>query len=260
MEYKLIALDMDGTLLDDDHATIPPRNLTALRAAAERGAEIVIATGRSFCLAEDTARALGCVRYTIFSNGAAVRDVERGVCCHQSSIPAPQALEMVRILHKHQLPFEVYCAGGDYMEPRHIAQVSYYTLSKRFSDLFTRRIILTEDIEGIVLTKAVEKFNIFGVPAHRREEVLSELSAAGPVLCASAYSATMELTSPLADKGSALAALCGDLGIAPHQVMAFGDAQNDVSMLTWAGCSCAMENGSDAAKAAAKHLVPANTE
>ncbi|MEG0765684.1 MAG: HAD family hydrolase [Pseudoflavonifractor sp.] len=260
MEYKLIAVDMDGTLLDEDHTTISPRNLAALRAAAEKGAEIVIATGRSLVLLEDSARTLGCVRYAIFSNGAAAIDLQTRAFCLQRSIPGPQALEMARILHAHGLPFEVYCAGGDYMEPRYVKDVSYYALSKSFTELFSKHIILTEDLEPILKTEAVEKFNIFGVPKDRREAVLAELSATGPLLCASAYSSAMEVTSPAADKGSALATLCRQLSIAPQEVMAFGDGQNDLSMLSWAGCSCAMGNAGPEIQAAARHLVPKNTD
>ena len=63
MSIKLIALDMDGTLLDNDHATVPPRNVAALRAASERGIKIAIASGRAWCLVEDVAREMGFVDY-----------------------------------------------------------------------------------------------------------------------------------------------------------------------------------------------------
>ena len=62
---KLIAMDMDGTLLNDDHATISQRNLDALHAAAEQGIEVVIASGRTWSLLEDIARNVGVVRYVL---------------------------------------------------------------------------------------------------------------------------------------------------------------------------------------------------
>ena len=64
-EIKLIALDLDGTLLDDDHATIPERNIRALRAAAAQGAAVSIASGRAWALLTDVAAQLGVIRYAV---------------------------------------------------------------------------------------------------------------------------------------------------------------------------------------------------
>ena len=61
-------------------------------------------------------------------------------------------------------------------------------------------------------------------------------------------------------KGAALQALCAKLDLGPGEVMAFGDAGNDLEMLSWAGWSFAMENGTDEAKAAARYLAPANVD
>ena len=70
----------------------------------------------------------------------------------------------------------------------------------------------------------------------------------------------MELTAPGVNKGSAVQALCARLGLAPEQVMAFGDAGNDLELLRWAGWSFAMGNASDEAKAAARYVTGSNTE
>ena len=70
----------------------------------------------------------------------------------------------------------------------------------------------------------------------------------------------MELAAGGVNKGTALQALAAHLGLGPEQVMAFGDAGNDLEMLSWAGWSFAMDNASPQAKAAAKYRTAANTE
>ena len=83
-DIRLICLDMDGTLLDDDHATVPARNVRALRAAAARGAAVAIASGRAWSLLREAADQVGAVRYAVQSNGAAVLDVETGEGLYRS--------------------------------------------------------------------------------------------------------------------------------------------------------------------------------
>ena len=77
-DIRLICLDMDGTLLDDDHATVPARNIRALRAASEQGAAVAIASGRGWSLLREVADQVEVVRYAVLSNGAAVLDVATG--------------------------------------------------------------------------------------------------------------------------------------------------------------------------------------
>ena len=75
---KLIATDMDGTLLNDDHAAVSQRNVDALRRAAEQGIEVVISSGRPWSLLKEIADRVGVVRYVVASNGASVLDRQTG--------------------------------------------------------------------------------------------------------------------------------------------------------------------------------------
>ena len=75
MNIKLIATDVDGTLVADDHLTIPPININAFRKAKENGALIAVSTGRPYSLTKRECDLLGCVDYLILSNGAAVVDM-----------------------------------------------------------------------------------------------------------------------------------------------------------------------------------------
>lgn len=262
MSIKLIALDMDGTLLDDDHATVPARNLAALRAASARGIKIAIASGRTWCLVEEVARELGCVDYAVLANGAAIRDVRTGECIYRQGLGAEQTREIIRVLRARDVPFEVYQNGVSYMdgscgvERARAAAV----VSPAFAKVLFAHMVFSDDLEGTLAGDVAEKFNIFHVEPGEREALLRAIAAAGPMACANSTASNLEITAPGADKGTALAFLCGRLGIAPEEVMAFGDADNDLGMLSWAGRSFAMANGTDAAKAAAKAVTGANYE
>ena len=106
-------------------------------------------------------------------------------------------------------------------------------------------------------TEPIEK-TLYGVQVAILGE--EELQATGPYESACAYAFNMEITAPGVDKGEALKVLCSKLGIDASEVMAFGDADNDLGMLSWAGWSFAMGNGTDKAKAAAKYVTGRNSD
>lgn len=260
MSIKLIAMDMDGTLLDANHVTIPPRNITALRAASAQGVKLAIASGRTWSLIDHAVEQLGLVDYAIISNGAAVQDVQGRRRIFEKTMPNAQALEIIDLLQAHRIPFEVYCGGQNYVEQGDIELVRPHCLSPEFTALFTKKCAFPEKLSVALAGRAVEKFNIFHVPPEKREFIQSAALATGPLEVANAFAQNMELAAGGVCKGAALQALAAQLGLKPEEVMAFGDAGNDLEMLSWAGWSFAMENGSAEAKAAAKYRAAANTE
>lgn len=256
---KLIAMDMDGTLLNDDHATISQRNLDALHAAAEQGIEVVIASGRTWSLLEDIARNVGVVRYVLISNGAAILDLKTGEWLLQVGMPEQQVLDFIRVLDEHNTPFELFCDGTAYMERQYLERAMGHALSPDYAKLFRSRMTLVDDLAPVIAGRTVEKIHVFHVEPEERGMLTKALQAVGPFESACAYATNMEITSPDADKGAALSVLCQKLGIDASEVMAFGDADNDLGMLSWAGWSFAMGNGTAKAKAAAKHIADTNS-
>lgn len=259
-DIRLIALDMDGTLLDADHATIPPRNLSALRTAAARGVKIAIATGRSWSLVQETAAQLGCVGYGITANGALALDTADEKPLVKFPMDSRQCVEIIHILRKHGLYYELYVDGKNYMQADEMDGAREFCLSDAFYEIFRRHVTLLPDMAAFAAGVQPEKFDIFYVDADRRAAVVKELLSTGSLEVTGALQTNLELTAQGVNKGRALAALAGKLGLNASQVMAFGDADNDLEMLEWAGWSFAMENGTAQAKAAAKYVTGRNTE
>lgn len=258
MPIKLIALDMDGTLLEPDHIHVSARNIAALRAVSARGVKIALASGRNLCLMEEAAAALGVVDYALAANGAGAVAWPGRTWLYHRGLPKPQWQAALETLRRHRLAVETYADGDAYLTDADLAGLGGLGFPQEFADFYVRRIKVVPDVAAAVADKVVEKLNLFYVPPGERAALMAELSAFGPVLFANGEPTNLELTAPGADKGLALQALCEGLGIAPHEVMAFGDGDNDLGMLSWAGQSFAMENGSANAKAAAKEIAPSN--
>lgn len=260
MAVKLIALDMDGTLLGADHYTVPERNLAALRAAHRRGTKIAIASGRSWSLIHETADTIGCVDYGVTANGAFVLDAATGAAMVKSPMDRAQCAGVIDILRRRELYFELYIDGRNYVQTDDVDNLEQFALSPEFTGMFLRNMTVVPDMKAFATGHSPEKFDIFYVPPESRQAVLDELAQTGPLAYTGALDGNLELTALGVNKGAALAALADKLGITPAEVMAFGDADNDLEMLRWAGWSFAMGNGSPSAKAAARYLAPPNHE
>lgn len=261
MAIKLIVTDMDGTLFDDDHVTVPPRNIAALRRARERGIKLALASGRTWSILRDAAEQLGGVDYAILSNGAAIRDCATGEHIYENGIPNPQAVALIRGLCREDLPFEVYCRGKNYLRTADTDRLEDALLSPGFAEVYLKRgVVLVPDLADALAGRPMEKINLFHAPSERREALREMALATGPVEISNALEGNMEFNYGGVSKGAALAALAARLGFVPEEVMAFGDAGNDLTMLSWAGLSFAMANATQAAKAAAKRQTASNRE
>ena len=261
MAIKLIAMDMDGTLLDDDHATIPARNVTALRAAREKGVKLVLASGRTWSILRDAAEQLGGVDYAILANGAAVRDAVTGEHIYENGFPNPQAVALIHALEKEDLPFEVYCHGQNYLRAKDAGRLGDGLLSPGFAEMYLKRgVRLVSDLAAALEGRSMEKINLFHATKEQQERLRALALATGPVELSNALERNMEFNFGGVSKGKALAALADHLGLLPEEVMAFGDANNDLTMLSWALWSFAMANAMDSAKAAAKYHTASNHE
>lgn len=259
-DIRLICLDMDGTLLDDDHATVPERNVAALRAAAERGAATVISSGRAWDLLREVDAQLGVTKYAVLSNGAAVLDVASGQWIYQNCLPDQAWWKLIDLLLDWRLPFEVYCQGKSYIQMDRKEQVLSSAATPKFREVLANYSQFPVHLNEALSEGMVEKIHVFYVPPQRRQELVERALGWSPLSITTSFQNNMEFTAPGVNKGSAVQALCAQLGLGPEQVMAFGDAGNDLELLRWAKWSFAMSNATEEAKAAAHYLTGSNRE
>lgn len=259
-DIKLICLDMDGTLLGADHATVPARNVRALRAASERGTAVAVASGRPWGFLHEVAEKLGVLRYAVLSNGAAVLDVCTGEWLYRNCLPEETRQALTELLLEEGVPFEVYCEGESWIQRDRLEGVLAHTFSPEFQRVLQEHARFPADLNAALRGRLVEKIHVFHVPPEGRKSLMERAAACGALEMVTSFAENLEFTAVGVNKGTAVQALSARLGLGPEQVMAFGDAGNDLEMLAWAGWSFAMANASAEAKKAARYETGSNAE
>jgi len=257
---RLIATDLDGTLLRDDKS-VSPRTVAALAAAEEAGVEVFFVTGRPARWMDVVSDHVHGHGLAICGNGAAVVDLHGGPGAHRfvkvRELARNNALDAVRLV-REAAPGTVYAIEqtyGFYQEPE------YPKLHMEIPDtLAPAEKLLAADAPGA--DEPVLKILAFHPDLDPDEFLTTARLALGDRanVTRSSPSALLEISGPGVSKASTLALCCAERGIAPEEVVAFGDMPNDVEMLTWAGQSYAMGNAHPAVLAAASGRTVDNNE
>lgn len=259
---KLIAFDLDGTLLDDRKG-LPERNRRALLAAAEAGAWLVPATGRIPEGLPEPLRGMPGLRWGILCNGAELYDFELRRIVGREEIPLDTALELLDEAERLALPFDCYQDNWGYMTEEMQRRAPDFVPDAGILDLVLRLRTPVPELREYLRDKGepVQKLQLYFTDPAQRARLLRELPARYPALAVtSSLPFNIELNSAAANKGGALNALCALLRIDPGETIAFGDGSNDISMLRAAGCGVAMANASEEVKAAADRVTLSNNE
>ncbi|MDQ1037427.1 Cof subfamily protein (haloacid dehalogenase superfamily) [Streptomyces sp. V3I8] len=257
---RLIATDLDGTLLGDDKS-VSPRTVAALAAAEAAGIEVFFVTGRPARWMDVVSDHVHGHGLAICGNGAAVVDLHGGPGAHRfvkvRELARENALDAVRLL-RDAAPgtlFAIEQTYGFYQEPE------YPKLHLEAPDsLAPAEKLLAPDAPGA--DEPVLKILAYHHDIAPDDFLMTARLAIGDRadVTRSSPSALLEISGPGVSKASTLALCCAERGISHEEVVAFGDMPNDVEMLTWAGTSYAMGNAHPAVIAAASGRTAANTE
>ena len=260
MKVELIATDVDGTLIADDHLTIPQKNIEAFKEAKEKGIVTVISTGRCYALTDRENDMLGGVDYIILSNGASVMDVSNKEIINNCYLPNDTVKKILKIFEKYPLVYEIYADSKGYINQYTYDNYFNGPLPRKFMEDYRTRMTRCGNLLDIADEINVEKFNIDYMPKECIEPLKEELSSIENLVYSAGFEGNMEITAKGADKGKALAWLCNRLNIDLENVLAFGDSGNDVTMLKTAGLSYALSSGHEIAKKAARFVTKSSNE
>jgi Cof subfamily protein (haloacid dehalogenase superfamily) len=249
---RLVATDLDGTLLHTD-GTVTDRTREVLDALDAQGVTVVFVTGRPVRWMEPLWHHVGDHGLAICSNGGIVYDVPGRSVVEARTIPRDVGLtvaELIRDSHPGTT-FSLEKASGFAKEPSFVSSgddgerpdLEIGPLEELFDDSVVKMLALHLEEEPEHFWAQVEK-----LVGHA---VTTTWSSVG---------ALVEMSGAGVTKASTLELVCAERGIAPSDVVAFGDMPNDVAMLEWAGTSYAMGNAHPLAAAAADHVAPRNDE
>lgn len=256
MSIKLIALDLDGTLLNEAKEITAPVQEALLYAAA-RSVHIVPVTGRPYLGIPRQLMDLGCVDYAVSSNGASVWRGERRIISHP--IAMELCGELLEKLRGQYLLEELFMDGAGYISPESYRKAEklhagtpfwdYYKESRRVDESLDRRLREREDLEELALRSE----------GREQGDAIAEALTAYPQLKAARPTPFYtEIMSVEAGKGRALEELGAVLGLGLDEIMALGDSDNDREMLQTAGVSVAMGNAGAALKRLARYVTEDN--
>ena len=246
----LIATDLDGTLAPFGSLTVSPFTAKVLREVDAAGVPVVFVTARPLRWMEGFWPHVGSHGVGIVSNGALTYDAHAGTITAQHGIAPADGLGLVdTILDRFPgTRFAVECADGIRLDPHFIDEFPPPPDSPRGP---------LSDIWDVPAMKVLVRHPDIDITEHA--EGIGLLIGDGGVVTFSGPG-LVEISAPGISKASALIEVCATLGVDRSDVVAFGDAPNDVPMLEWAGLSYAMENGHESAKTAAHRIAPSVDE
>lgn len=266
-KYELIALDMDGTLLDSGQR-ITPRAKAAVGEILAHGKQVVFATGRCRPQLEEYLECFPQMRYLICENGACVCDLKTGEDLFRRALPQQQVLHVMETVEKEDVLATFFIGNRSFMDRRTFLRMEEFGLES-YRAVFAKSAVWVEDLFSFYRDRPleVEKIALFFPSGnlnardglHRRAQACARVQErihSLPVTMAVSASGNMEITGEGVNKGTGLKLLCGHLGLPLSQTAAVGDGENDRELLRLAGLAVAMENASASIRAAAAVTVP----
>lgn len=259
---ELIALDMDGTLLNEK-GILAQESKDALLAAMKQGVHVVIATGRVFsALPQDVVSVPG-IEYAITSNGANIVRLADRETIYSNLIDGKNLEPLMEIFHDSTIMKEIFFDHKVYAQRyclEHLEEFGivserskHYTLSTRIPVESTMDLI-EENIDRL------ENINLIFADLEQRKQVWERLSGLPGLTVCSSIRNNLEIGGATTSKAAALETLASLLGVNRERIMACGDSSNDLAMLQYAGLSVAMGNAVDEVKQEAQLITSSNAE
>ncbi|MCQ2437581.1 MAG: Cof-type HAD-IIB family hydrolase [Clostridia bacterium] len=250
---RLIAMDLDDTLLNAD-CRVTERTKAALKKAMDAGCYVTLASGRMTDAMLSTADAVEINAPMVCFNGALIYDKNTDRTLYKQSISESTARQIAKKLEELGIYTQTYPGKGYYCNKR-----------SQYTEPYEKAIGVNATELGVPLSGWItgEQIKMLAIDTPERicevQKILQETFPLGACFMRSKPH-YLEIVAENVDKGAGLKKLSELMNVDIAEVAAFGDGQNDVSMIRAAGIGVAMLNGAEECKKAAKIIAPRNTE
>lgn len=252
-KYKLIAFDMDGTLLNSNKEILPG-TLKAIQKAFDNGKEVVLCTGRCIAELNQYIKQIPGLRYIIGVSGALVYDIKEKKAIYANPLKPNQVNSILDVIKEVDAMPHILTEKS-IVQTKDAENMDYFHMGV-YAPLFEQVATKVDDIFEYYKQQQmnVEKLNVYHANLKDRDNTREKLQNLDLVL-ANAEQTSIEISAKGTTKGTGLEKLCQYLNINIEEAIAVGDADNDLDVLKKAGLGIAMENANANVKAVADVVV-----
>ena len=259
-KIKLVALDVDGTLVRRD-LSLSPAVVQAVESLRDAGIIVSINTGRSMGELIEFRKRFPWIRYFVVSNGATGVDAETNTTFFENHLPLDIAQQIEHEARSYRVMTQVYADGTSYLNHSCWEQTERYTAEHMHHPSLAAGYTPVDNVGALLDARKIDIEKLY-----ISFEDLADLPRMRafceqfPVDLVTSIHDGLEINQIGVEKGSGHAALCAYLGIAQEETAAVGDGLADIAMFRKAGLSIAMENALSSVKEAATLIAPSNDD
>lgn len=276
--YKLVAIDLDGTMLNQ-YGIITEKTKKAISKAQEKGVEVMIASGRAITSVKRFSKEINSNKYFISGNGAITYDIKNNKILYENILSKTKALKIIKICEENSIYYNVYTENGIIAKNLSYNTLYYYKDNLTKPDENRTHINIVENVYDYFEQREEKILKIMICDEHktvfnsivRKLKELSEIEVLevshmsrkiikqGTDEIALEYFYT-EVSAKDVDKWNALEEIIGLMNISKEEVVTIGDNANDLKMITNSGLGVAMGESAPYVKQSADIIAPTNDE
>lgn len=265
MKYKMVCIDMDGTLLNSKKKVTKYTKDILKKVHDEKGIHIVITTGRIYNNAAYYSNLLGVKSAVISGNGAYIKEGCSEKIIYKEILSTEQCKEILDLCSKFGVMPQIYTTDHIYIYSRVYWLLSYILMGRKAPENYKVTLknirkehqwykVIEDNADDIIKALII---NLDENKLNRIQQVIKEKLNL-EVHKSSKYS--LEINSNGIDKGNGVKKLGEYYGIKKEEIICIGDNDNDISMIKYAGLGVAMKNGSENIKEVADYITDSNDE